>query len=138
VRHPSEDSPINDGTPNSTLNRSIEMLDLNGNPYTQNRILPRGSNWPGTAANEPPQPSPALSDRRPPQASNILLVWDIGSRLGGGCFFVCPGFCVAHRACCHPEPTEDYQNGANENHFTFSRWTTGGLCSLNFAKDCTD
>ncbi len=41
VQHPCEDSPINDGTPASTLNRRIEMLKLNGSTFRQNRTLPR-------------------------------------------------------------------------------------------------
>lgn len=43
VQHPGEDCPINDGT---TLSRSIELLDLNGNTFNQTRSLPRGSSWP--------------------------------------------------------------------------------------------
>jgi secreted PhoX family phosphatase len=46
VQHPSEDSPINDGTADSLLTRKIEMLKLNGSVFTQKRTLPRGSNWP--------------------------------------------------------------------------------------------
>ncbi|MBF2063262.1 MAG: PhoX family phosphatase [Calothrix sp. C42_A2020_038] len=43
VQHPGEDCPINDGT---ILNRTIEMLDLNGTTFNQTRIVPRGSSWP--------------------------------------------------------------------------------------------
>jgi uncharacterized protein len=46
VQHPSEDSIPNDGTPASTLNRDLELLALNGSTFTQNRTVPRGSNWP--------------------------------------------------------------------------------------------
>ena len=46
VQHPSEDVPINDGTPASTLSRSIELLDLDGGLFNQQRTVPRGSNWP--------------------------------------------------------------------------------------------
>lgn len=46
VQHPSEDVPINDGTPASTLSRQIELLDLSGGLFNQQRTLPRGSNWP--------------------------------------------------------------------------------------------
>src|SRR5918992_3404107 len=46
VQHPSENSIPNDGTPASTLNRDLELLDLNGSTFTQNRTVPRGSNWP--------------------------------------------------------------------------------------------
>jgi uncharacterized protein len=43
VQHPGEDCPVNDGT---LLNRSIEMLDLNGTTFNQMRTVPRGSSWP--------------------------------------------------------------------------------------------
>ncbi len=46
VQHPGENCPINDGTSASTLNRNIEMLSEAGSLYTQNRTVPRGSNWP--------------------------------------------------------------------------------------------
>ena len=46
VQHPSEDSIPNDGTPASTLNRDLELLALNSSTFTQNRSVPRGSNWP--------------------------------------------------------------------------------------------
>jgi len=67
VQHPGEDCPINDGTPASSLSRSIEMLDLSGNLFNQTRNVPRGSNWPsnigyvgtvnGTLSNSPPRPA---------------------------------------------------------------------------------
>ncbi|KJH70884.1 PhoX family protein [Aliterella atlantica] len=43
IQHPGEDCPFN---PQATLNRDIEMLNLDGTLFTQNRTLPRGSNWP--------------------------------------------------------------------------------------------
>ncbi|WP_449417143.1 PhoX family protein [Phormidium nigroviride] len=43
VQHPGEDCPIDDGT---VLQRSIEMLDLNGSLFTQTRVVLRGSSWP--------------------------------------------------------------------------------------------
>lgn len=49
VQHPSEDSlfaPYPAGI-SPTLTRDIEMLDLDGSLFVQNRTVPRGSNWPG-------------------------------------------------------------------------------------------
>lgn len=43
IQHPGEDCPF---SPQATLNRDIEMLNLDGTLFTQNRTLPRGSNWP--------------------------------------------------------------------------------------------
>lgn len=43
VQHPGEDCPF---TPQVTLNRSLEILDLNGALFNQTRTVPRGSNWP--------------------------------------------------------------------------------------------
>lgn len=43
IQHPGEDCPFN---PQVTLNRDIEMLNLDGTLFTQNRTVPRGSNWP--------------------------------------------------------------------------------------------
>ncbi len=57
VQHPGEDCPINDGT---VLNRSIEMLDLNGDLFKQTRSVPRGSSWPSNIEGNsqgPPRPS---------------------------------------------------------------------------------
>jgi uncharacterized protein len=57
VQHPSEDSPIGDGT---ILSRSIEMLKLDGTLFSQTRTVPRGSNWPDNMTGDPanvPRPS---------------------------------------------------------------------------------
>lgn len=57
VQHPGEDVPINDGT---TLSRGIEMLNLNGGLFNQNRTVPRGSSWPSNIEGNPvgpPRPS---------------------------------------------------------------------------------
>ncbi len=48
VQHPSEDVAIGDGT---LLNRSIEMLKLDGTLFMQSRTVPRGSNWPANLVN---------------------------------------------------------------------------------------
>ncbi len=79
VQHPGEDSPIN-GDPNagggaaSVLNRDIEILDLDGTTFVQNRTLPRGSNWPSNVPSAdggsddptgPPRPSVVAIRRRP-------------------------------------------------------------------------
>jgi hypothetical protein len=65
VQHPSEDSPIGDGT---ILSRNIEMLKLDGSLFSQTRTVPRGSNWPdnitGDAANVP-RPSTIGIRRKP-------------------------------------------------------------------------
>jgi secreted PhoX family phosphatase len=65
VQHPSEDSPIGDGT---ILSRSIERLKLDGRLFSQTRTVPRGSNWPdnitGDAANVP-RPSTIGIRRKP-------------------------------------------------------------------------
>jgi secreted PhoX family phosphatase len=44
VQHPGEDCDFQFAP--LTLNRDIEMLDLNGTLFTQNRTVTRGSNWP--------------------------------------------------------------------------------------------
>jgi secreted PhoX family phosphatase len=49
VQHPGEDCPINDGT---VLNRTIEMLDLDGKTFNQTRTVPRGSSWPSNISTE--------------------------------------------------------------------------------------
>lgn len=57
VQHPGEDCPF---TPQVTLSRSIEMLDLNGTLFNQTRTVPRGSNWPSNIQGNlqgPPRPS---------------------------------------------------------------------------------
>jgi secreted PhoX family phosphatase len=53
VQHPSENSIPNDGTPASTLNRDLELLDLNGSTFRQNRTVPRSSNWPSNIDGKP-------------------------------------------------------------------------------------
>ena len=61
VQHPSEDC-IFDQTvepAGALLNRPIELLDLTGQVFTQNRTLSRGSNWPSNIEgnlNGPPRP----------------------------------------------------------------------------------
>lgn len=61
VQHPSEDC-IFDRTvepAGALLHRPIELLDLTGQVFTQNRTVPRGSNWPSNIAanlNGPPRP----------------------------------------------------------------------------------
>jgi secreted PhoX family phosphatase len=60
VQHPGEDAPINDGTPASRVELTVEMLDLDGNLFTQHRIVPRGSNWPSNVLGNrlgPPRPA---------------------------------------------------------------------------------
>ena len=61
VQHPSEDcifdQTLEPGT--AVLIRTIELLDLTGHVFTQNRTVPRGSNWPSNIAgnpNGPPRP----------------------------------------------------------------------------------
>jgi uncharacterized protein len=57
VQHPGEDCPY---LPKTTLNRSIEMLALNGSLFNQSRSVGRGSNWPSNIegnADGPPRPS---------------------------------------------------------------------------------
>ncbi|MBD1878262.1 PhoX family phosphatase [Coleofasciculus sp. FACHB-T130] len=57
VQHPGEDCPFN---PQQTLSRTIEMLDLNGTLFNQQRTVPRGSNWPSNIEGNPqgpPRPS---------------------------------------------------------------------------------
>ena len=57
MQHPSENSLF---TPPAPLNRDIEMLNLDGALFTQNRTVPRGSNWPSNLEGlpaGPPRPS---------------------------------------------------------------------------------
>jgi uncharacterized protein len=42
IQHPGEECPIHDGT---MLNRTIEMVDLDGSLFEQKRTVPRGSSW---------------------------------------------------------------------------------------------
>ena len=53
VQHPSEDCPINDGTPASVLSRSLELLGLDGSLFNQTRVVLRGSNWPSNISGNP-------------------------------------------------------------------------------------
>ncbi len=64
IQHPGEDCPINDGT---ILNRSIELLDLNGTTFNQTRTVPRGSSWPSNINGQPtgvPRPSVIAIQRK--------------------------------------------------------------------------
>ena len=57
VQHPGEEVPF---APQVTLNRDIEMLNLDGSLFNQNRSVPRGSNWPSNIEGNrqgPPRPS---------------------------------------------------------------------------------
>ncbi len=53
VQHPGEDSPVGDGV---KLSRSIPMLGLDGNLFLQERLVPRGSNWPSNVEGNPSGP----------------------------------------------------------------------------------
>jgi hypothetical protein len=58
VQHPGENSPYN---PQQSLNRDIAMLNLDGTLFTQNRTVPRGSNWPSNVQGNPSgPPKPAV------------------------------------------------------------------------------
>jgi secreted PhoX family phosphatase len=50
VQHPGETAPF---TPQQTLSRDIEMLNLDGTLFTQRRSVPRGSNWPSNLEGNP-------------------------------------------------------------------------------------
>jgi secreted PhoX family phosphatase len=54
VQHPSEDSVFDASFAPDTaiLTREIELLGLNGKVFTQNRTVPRGSNWPSNLAGD--------------------------------------------------------------------------------------
>lgn len=57
VQHPGEEVPF---SPPATLNREIEMLNLDGTLFTQKRSVSRGSNWPSNIQGNlsgPPKPS---------------------------------------------------------------------------------
>ncbi|MUL37127.1 PhoX family protein [Gloeocapsopsis dulcis] len=57
VQHPGENCPF---TPQVTLSRDIEMLNLDGTLFNQKRTVPRGSNWPSNIEGKrqgPPRPS---------------------------------------------------------------------------------
>lgn len=73
VQHPGEECPFN---PQTTLNRDIEMLNLDGSLFNQNRSLPRGSNWPSNIKGNPsgpPRPS-VIGIRRKQGNSNSRFV----------------------------------------------------------------
>jgi uncharacterized protein len=73
VQHPGEGDPIGAGR---ILNRQIEMLDLAGNLFNQNRNVPLGSNFPsnigGTSATSP-RPCVIGIRRRNSNNSNSFL-----------------------------------------------------------------
>lgn len=57
IQHPGEDVPIDDGT---QLSRTIELLNLNGSLFNQQRVVSRGSSWPSNLRGRlgrPPKPS---------------------------------------------------------------------------------
>ncbi|ERT07483.1 hypothetical protein M595_2565 [Lyngbya aestuarii BL J] len=57
VQHPGESVPLGDGV---KLARSIPMLSLDGTLFNQERLVPRGSNWPSNIQgdpNGPPKPA---------------------------------------------------------------------------------
>lgn len=58
VQHPGENCPFN---PQQQLNRDIEMLNLDGTLFTQNRTVPQGSNWPSNIqGNSSGSPRPSV------------------------------------------------------------------------------
>ncbi len=62
VQHPGEDCPFRElNQPQKILKRDIEMLNINGSAvFTQERTVPRGSNWPSNIEGKlqgPPRPS---------------------------------------------------------------------------------
>lgn len=71
VQHPGEQCPYN---PQVALNRDIEMLDLDGTLFNQNRTVPRGSNWPSNIEGNsegPPRPS-VIGIRRKQSSGNFV------------------------------------------------------------------
>ncbi|KAB8334242.1 PhoX family phosphatase [Scytonema tolypothrichoides VB-61278] len=57
VQHPGEEVPF---SPQQTLSREIEILNLDGTLFTQQRSVPRGSNWPSNIEGNlegPPRPA---------------------------------------------------------------------------------
>jgi len=67
VQHPGEDVPM--GAGQQPLNRDIQMLNLQGQPFTQNRTVPLGSNWPSNIGY--PLPSGRVEAGGPPRPSII-------------------------------------------------------------------
>lgn len=71
VQHPGEESPF---TPQQTLSRDIEMLNLDGTLFTQKRSLPRGSNWPSNLEGNPQgPPRPSVIGIRRKQSSGRFV-----------------------------------------------------------------
>lgn len=71
VQHPGEDCPY---TPQVTLSRNIEMLNLDGTLFNQKRTVPRGSNWPSNIEGKPqgaPRPS-VIGIRRKDNNGNFV------------------------------------------------------------------
>ncbi len=57
IQHPGEEVPF---SPQTTLSREIEILNLDGTLFNQTRSVPRGSNWPSNIQGNPsgpPRPS---------------------------------------------------------------------------------
>ncbi len=71
VQHPGEEVPF---SPQVTLSRNIEMLDLNGSLFNQTRTVPRGSNWPSNIEGTPQgPPRPAVIAIRRKQSSGRFV-----------------------------------------------------------------
>ena len=71
VQHPGEQCPFNPQVP---LNRDIEMLNLDGSLFTQNRTVPRGSNWPSNLEGNPQgPPRPSVIGIRRKQSSGRFV-----------------------------------------------------------------
>ena len=89
VQHPGEDTPIGTGLPDL---RSIEMLNLNGATFSQDRTVPRGSNWPNNVEGAllgPPRPATIgitrnrkKEDRRSPHLGALRTPAVTGVRRG--------------------------------------------------------
>ncbi len=67
VQHPGEDVPI--GAGQAPLSREIEMLDLTGKVFTQQRTVPLGSNWPSNLGY--PLPDGTVDLQGPPRPAVI-------------------------------------------------------------------
>ncbi|WP_017315662.1 PhoX family protein [Mastigocladopsis repens] len=72
VQHPGEEVPF---TPQETLTREIEILSLDGTSvFTQQRSVPRGSNWPSNIeGNSEGPPRPCVIGIRRKQSSNRFV-----------------------------------------------------------------
>lgn len=71
VQHPGEQCPFN---PQVNLNRDIEILNLDGSLFTQNRTVPRGSNWPSNLEGNPQgPPRPGVIGIRRKQSSGRFV-----------------------------------------------------------------